>query len=81
MVIIEALSKDDAWERLSSLESKNNNLFDYCPCCGERWEYPYFESEKPTVNGEDISKAKKGLFLNHAYIHYMNGKIKEVHLK
>ena len=80
-VIIEALSPNDAWYKLQKIGEKvGSKMFDYCPCCGERWSDYMDESdgkEHPEIYGVNVEKAEVGLFRNKAFVHYFDGSIKE----
>ena len=84
-VIIEALTADDANTRAENIGIYFNGCEDGndCPCCGDRW-YQASESDAekiPSLYGKPVEEAEAGWFRKDVFIHYMDGKIKEVLLK
>lgn len=78
-VFIEANNPEEARERAEDITCGYTN---FCPCCGERWYINFDENDghdEPTIYGKSITKLKKGMFREQAYIHYLDGnKIKVV---
>jgi hypothetical protein len=84
-VIIEALNADDANTRAENIGIYFNGCEDGndCPCCGDRW-YQVSESDAekiPSLYGKPVEEAEAGWSRKDVFIHYMDGKIKEVLLK
>lgn len=64
-VVIEAINAKDAWGKLESIGDKVNDMFNYCPCCGERW-YDSNRDEDGTdytmIYNERIEEVEKSMF-------------------
>jgi hypothetical protein len=76
-VIIEAINTEDANRRFNLIGDKVDGMFDWCPCCGERWDYYPEESDKPEIYGTPIEKQKKEIFRERVFVHYFDGSFKE----
>jgi len=75
-VIIECDTVNEGWEYFNSLNTDDleDDLFDYCSCCGERWSLFLIDdkdlTKEPMINGETIENIKKGMFRETCFIHY-----------
>lgn len=79
-IIIESVSAKLAWKKLVDIGDNVPGMFDYCPCCGERWSDWIDDSDgkdEPMIFGEPINNCKKEIFRDKAFVHYLNGEIKE----
>lgn len=78
-VIIEAISAKAAWHKLEEIGENVSELFDYCPCCGERWSSPFEDEAKdePMLYDTPISEVEKSWYRNRAFVHYHDGSFKE----
>ena len=76
-VIIEAVSADEAWNKLNKIGENVSGMHDYCACCGERWyECWNDDTETPEVFGEKVEEVKAMTFKNKTFVHYFDGTIK-----
>lgn len=84
-VIIEALNAENANNRAEEIGIYFDGC-DYgtdCDCCGDRW-YIASESdgnEVPSIYGEPIENAKKSMFRESCFVHYLDGAFKKHELK
>ena len=84
-VIIEALNAEDANARAEGIGLYFNGCDDGidCDCCGDRW-YKTNESDRkklPSINREPLENAKKSIFRNNVFVHYLDGTFKKTELK
>ena len=84
-VIIEAKNADQANDRAESIGLYFDGCSEEmdCPCCGDRWSRVW-EGEGddfPSLYGEDVFKAKKDLYMEVVFVHYLNGEVVKVLLK
>ena len=80
-VIIEAKNTTEAWKRLKKIGSKTEGFFSFCDCCGKRWynfDNEFAGTSEPMIYGVPINQVKKGAYRKNCFIHYSDGKIKEV---
>lgn len=72
-VIIEANSAIEARRRAEEI---TKNYMNYCPCCGERWDYDIEIDDgfpKPYIWDETIKEEDKGI-----RIHYLDGRVEKI---
>lgn len=72
-VIVEAMSSEDAEEKLKYITEDYN---EYCSCCGERWYIDiYLEdgNDVPTIYGQALSERIGDWFRNKAVVYFLNG--------
>lgn len=83
-VIIEANCQDDAYAILTSIIDKDVNLYEFCPCCGNRWindnmNYDNYNNDceynEPYLYDEPIKEVTPNKEI--AYVHYGNGSFKK----
>lgn len=83
-VIIEAITPEHAWGKLNEIGKNVVGFNDYCGCCGQRWSNYLDESDgtdNPEMYGEPIESVEKSFFTNKAFVHYIDGTMKEfIHL-
>ena len=72
-MIIEAHSREHAWERLDDIGEDVNGFWYYCECCGPRWEYPKDEQGKdiPMRGNKPVKEAIADREVYRTYIHYL----------
>lgn len=76
-VIIEAVSANEAWNKLNKIGENVPNMHSFCSCCGKRWHYCYDEgTDQPEIWGESVETAKASTFRNKTFVHYFDGTIK-----
>lgn len=84
-VIIEAKDADQANDRAECIGLYFDGCSDEmdCPCCGDRWSRVWKEDgdEIPSLYGEDVFKAKKSMFIEVVFIHYLSGEVVRVELQ
>jgi hypothetical protein len=84
-VILEAETAKQAWEKLESIiDASEENAWNYCGCCGERWwnsEDDEDGTDTPTIFGTPIEDKEKSMFREIAYIHYIDGTFKKHEFK
>lgn len=78
-VVIEAVSAEDAWSRLSRFDEKIDGFFDFCQCCGMRWDECDEDegSNVPCIYSTPIEKYSDDWFSEYAYVHYFDGTVKQ----
>ena len=81
-VIVEADSAEQANDKLKKIGSMVDSFYDYCPCCGERWQMDYMDDDDsndvPSIYGKPITTTEKSSYRNHCFVHYEDGRIEEV---
>jgi len=81
-VIIEATTAKEAWERLKKIGETVKGFWDYCGCCGERWnEWTDKGTEKPEIYGDSVETYKKEMFRDACFVHYLDGSFKKFNHK
>lgn len=83
-VIVQAGSARSAWKRLKSIGKDVEGFWDFCPCCGERWNDWMGATDgtkQPTYYGDPIEKAPSGFFRERCFVHYLDGTFKECKFK
>ena len=81
-VIIEADDTQSANDRLHEIGKRVDGFWDFCECCGERWSLFWDDEEdegkpEPMIFGKPIASIEQGLFRHRAFVHYLDGTIKE----
>ena len=74
-VIIEAENETEADKRFDEIGSKVDGMYDYCPCCGERW-YGCEDSEGdevPSIYGTPIEEATAPYWDKTGFVHKNDG--------
>lgn len=78
VLIVEATSPNEAEERVGKI---TEDYMEYCSCCGDRW-FAWFDEadgdDVPSIYGKPVNEVKKGVFVERAFIHYLDGPIEEV---
>jgi hypothetical protein len=80
-VIIEAHNESEANERAENIGIYFNGCADYidCDCCGDRW-YRVYEGDAykvPSISGNPIEKCESTYYMNHCFVHYLDGTFKK----
>ncbi len=78
-VIIEANNAKEAISRFRLIGEKVDNFWNYCTCCGERWndyKEDYEGTDAPEIYGEPIDEVKGSYFREKVFVHYLNGSFK-----
>ena len=77
LIIIEAATLEAAESKFEAIGREYGEAFwDYCPCCGERWEYPSNGDVVPMNHNAPLDELKDP-FLFQAFVHYADGLVKE----
>lgn len=84
-MILEALSPDDAWNRLQAIGERVSDFWVFCSCCGERWSDSMDEddaTDEPSIYGFPVSEAQSlsSAFRDTAYVHYLDSRIEKIEL-
>ena len=81
IIIIEADSPDAAYLSFEIIGSKVDGFYDYCQCCGERWQESCSENGtiEPMIYGVPLSEVKSNAFAEKCFTHYKDGRIKEIY--
>jgi hypothetical protein len=77
-ISIQAKDYKDSVRILQEISEKNDEFFDYCPCCGERWDTCNFDFDgdlEPMYYDEKLYDNYKGDCQRTAYVHYYDGKV------
>ncbi len=77
-IIIEAQNPKEALSKLSNIGDRVIGFWDFCSCCGERWDDYLIEEEGakvPSMYNEPISTMNPSKYRNRVFIHHYNGKI------
>lgn len=78
-MLIEANTADEANQIMTDIVD-SNDAWDYCPCCGERWDINMDESDGhdvPSIWEEPISEVLADSFRSRAILYYLDGKKEE----
>ena len=85
LVIIEAPNASEANSRAESIGIYFNGCNEGmdCPCCGDRWHSVSDSDadETPSLYGKSIYEQEIEMFWDHAFIHYLSGRIERVEFK
>ena len=78
-VIVEGKNANDANNKAQIIGIYFNGVGsgDDCDCCGDRWE-PVTDDDgtsEPTVGDKTISEYASGIFGDHIYVHYADGRL------
>jgi hypothetical protein len=80
-LIVEANNAKDANEIFSEIGEKVSGFWDFCECCGCRWDSAWEDYDEgtpePMIYGVPIAEVEQGMFRHRAFVHYLDGTIKE----
>jgi hypothetical protein len=84
-VIIEAQTASEANEKLNKIGENVVGFFDFCDCCGDRWDYCDEDdgTDEPMIYDTPVDQYEAGGLIpgEKVYIHYYFGIIKIIDLK
>lgn len=79
-LIIEANDAKEANEKLSEIGKNVDGFWNYCECCGERWNLAWEDDDEgkpePMIYGEPIANLTQEMFRHQTFVHYLDGTIK-----
>jgi hypothetical protein len=81
VVIVEAKNHRQAYKIAEQIV---DDYSEYCTCCGERWDYDFYEEDgqnEPMIYNVSVYEEKKGHFRKEAFIYFLDGRKEKVVFK
>ncbi len=80
-ICIEAENEKRAQEKLEDIGSNFEGFWDFCGCCGERWEDPEAPTTEPMLYDKPLAECEEGTFRKCAFVHYLDGSFEKITFK